>query len=104
MTFIEFISRIFIYFNQLLISFKNVFNLLIENNIIKLSLCIGILIFIVEYQFEILHLLPRILGLSGEQEKEYITKSHTQSSSGIDKNTGVRNTYTITHTKRKKVK
>lgn len=76
MNFYSFLVGIFSFFHTIVVyALKPVFNLLITNNIIKLSLCIGLLIFIIEYHFEIIHLLPRILGLANEQEKEFDTKS-----------------------------
>lgn len=104
MSFINFITRIFNFFHIILRFISGVFGFIINDNIIRLSICVGLLIFIIDYQFDIIHLLPSILGLGSEQEKEFITESHTQSMSGINKNTGVKETHTISRTKRKRVK
>lgn len=102
-SFIIFVAKIFSYFPIVLTAVTNVFDILINNNLIIFSMCVVVLFFIIDYQFEIIGLLPRILGFSGEQEKEFVTRTSTQSISGIDKNTGIRTTHSITKTKRKRV-
>lgn len=96
MTFLQFLQQVFSFFHSILVYISGIFNLLINNNIIKFSVCIGILFFIIDYQFEIIGLLPKILGFSGEQDKEFETKSVTISHSDfIDNNKITRSTNRI---------
>ena len=73
MSFLEFISKIFQAFHTVLKNISKYFNMLTENNFIKLSLYIGITIFLITLIFEIINLLPRIFKLKNkEEDKELI--------------------------------
>ena len=102
MNFISFLTRIFAFFHVVLEFISSIFDLLFNNNLIKLSLCIGVFVFIIEYNFEIIHLLPRILGFANEQEKEFETKSVSVTSSERLKDSVITRSHNITKRKRLK--
>ena len=105
MSFFQFLNAIFSFFRQIMGSFQNVFSLLISNNLIIFSMCLGVFLFIIDYHFEVIGLLPRILGIiNKESDKEFKTNTVTQTRSDYDKNTGVTTIYTKSHSKRRKVK
>lgn len=70
MEFATFVLQIFSFFATIFQFFVSVFNLLITNNYIKFSLCLGIVILIIDYQFDILGAMQDIFGFSGMRDRE----------------------------------